>query len=63
MNISPIAKSARPCRQNILRLGGNAGYTPERREAKMIFGGLAKSGIADAPEADTHKMRKDHLRP
>ena len=38
-NISPVAKSAHPCRQNTLRLGGNANHTPERREVRMIFGG------------------------
>ena len=38
-NISPVAKSALPCRHNTSRLGGNANYILERREVKMIFKG------------------------
>ena len=38
-NISPVAKSTCPCRQNTPRLGGNASHTSERREVRMIFEG------------------------
>ena len=41
-NISPVTKSARSCRQNAPRLGGNANHTPERKEVMMIFGGPCK---------------------
>ena len=36
-DISPIAKIARPCRKNTLRLGGNASHITKRREVGMIF--------------------------
>ena len=37
VDISLVIENARPCRQNTPRLGGNANYTPERREVRMIF--------------------------
>ena len=39
VNISLVAKSTRPCRQNPPRLGVNASHTPEQREVRMIFRG------------------------
>ena len=38
-NISPVAKSASPCRQNTPRLRGNASHTLEKRAVRIIFGG------------------------
>ena len=43
-NISPVAKSAPPCRQNTLRLGGNVSHTPEIRKVRMIFRGHREVG-------------------
>ena len=37
VDISLVVENARPCRQNTPRLGGNANYTLERREVRMIF--------------------------
>ena len=41
---SSITKSARPCRRNTLKLGGNVSHTPKRREVGMIFGGTLEVG-------------------
>ena len=41
---SPIAKNARPCKHNTSRLVKNANHTPEKGEARMIFGGPREVG-------------------
>ena len=43
-NVSPIAKSTCPCRQNTQRLEGNVGHELETREVRMIFRGLREIG-------------------
>ena len=55
-NISLVAKSAHPCRQNTPRLGENTSHTPKRREVKMIFGGPCK--VRDSQRARDRYSQK-----
>ena len=58
-NRSPVAKSARLCRQNTSRLRGNASHTPKRREVRMIFGGPCKVGDSRcAQDRYSQKVKK-----
>ena len=62
VDTNPIAKSARPCRQNTPRLGGNVYHIPKRREVKMIFRGPREVGNGQPCETDTRKRQRNHLR-
>ena len=57
-NISPIAKSARLCRQNTPRLGGNANHIPERRKVGKIFKGPHEVGDRQIIDRYSQKAKR-----
>ena len=62
-NISPVARSTRPCRQNTLRLREMPTIHLKEERSGWYSRDLTKSGIADACEIDTCKRQRNHLKP